>query len=238
MLKRTLLFLIALPFFAAAQPELNWFDHPGSIFLEDGTEKKGFIRTYGSNDEPWHFQSTIRFMDSTTWNGLKKARNKDFKKYDPDEIKGYRLSDLDLTYLSKPFADMSSVSIKMIKKQYFMRGIVLGKINFYHYYDAPPNVYIGAEGEYEKIKQESAMNNYALVEKGGGKLKNITDIDLKETIADCPAVLKKYEAGDYGPSPMDSGKKKGLGKFVAKVIDSNRMKEYAAPMFRDYNNCQ
>ncbi|MCC7245727.1 MAG: hypothetical protein IT269_08620 [Saprospiraceae bacterium] len=237
MQKLLILIALLLPRLADAQPKAQWYDHPGSITLEDGTVKKGVIRNFGSDDEPWHYQSSVRFMDSTTWNGLTKARNKDFEKYEPDEIKAYELLDNGLVYVSKPYSDMTSVSIKMAKTWYFMRAIVQGKTALYHYYDAPPNFYIGKEGEYEKMKQEKAINNYVLVEQQENKLKNITDIDLRKSIEDCPAVLAKYDAGEYGTSPMDTGKKKGLGKFIAKVVDSNKMKEFAAPLFRDYNKC-
>jgi hypothetical protein len=233
---RFLLFFFLLPLCSAAQPQMEWYYHPGSVEMNDGTIKNGIIRVYGTANEPWHYQSSIRFIDSTTWMGLTKVKKKDFTVYGPDDIKSYRLHDVSLTFVSKPYADMTSVSLKMIKKQYFMYAISLGKVNLLHYYDAPPNFYVGSDGEYEKMKQEAAMNNYVLLEKDPGKLKNITDIDLRALISDCPEVLAKYESGAYGPAPKDDGKKKGLGKFVSRVIDSNRMKEFAEPLFKDYNS--
>lgn len=217
-----------------AQPPSMWYDHPGTITLTDGSTKKGVIRTYGSDQAPWLFQGDILFMDSTVWMTLKKAKKKDFTEYEPKDLNGYQLHDLAQAYVSKPFSDLSSVSLRMIKKRYFMQAIALGRINLFHYYDAPPNFYVGSEEDYQKIKQES-MNNYVLVEKEADKLKNITDIDIRKYIADCPEVISKYEAGDYGISPRDSDQKKGLGKFVARVMDSNKMKAYATPLFKDYN---
>ncbi len=227
--------LVFCPLLVYGQPKAEWYDHPGTIVLPDGTKRAGVIRTYGNDEYPWHFQSEIRFIDSTTWMGLTKVKRKDFTAYEPKELKAYELHDLQLSFLSKPFADMSAVSIKMVKKHYYMRTISTGRINLFHYYDAPPNMYMGSEEEYKRIREENAINNYVLLEKDEGKLKNITDVDLRKYIEDCPDVLKKYEEGFYGPSPKDNGEKKGLGKFVARVIDSNKMKAYATPLIVDYN---
>jgi hypothetical protein len=231
-----ILSLLICPVMAWSQPQAEWCDHPGTIVLPDGTERTGVIRTYGSDLAPWHFQSEVRFMDSTTWMGLTKVKRKDFTAYEPKDLKGYRLHDLHMAYLAKPYADLTSVSLKMIKKQYFMRAISVGRLNLFHYFDAPPSMYVGSEEEYERLREESAVNNYVLLEKEAGKLKNITDVDLRKLIGDCPAVLKKYEEGHYGPSPLDKGEKRGLGKFVARVVDSNIMKAYATPLIEDYND--
>lgn len=235
--KVLLLCLLTLPMCVMAQPQKGRFDHEGSITLNDGTVKTGIIRVFGNADQPWGYQSDIKFIPEATWATLEKTKNKDWEKYGPKELKSYHLNDLDRTFVSKPFSDMSSVSLKMVARRYFMHQIAAGKLNLYFYYDAPPNVYVGTEEDYEKIKQENAINNYVLLEKTEDKLKNITDVDLLDYIGDCPSVVEKYQAGGYGPKPGDDGKKKGLGKFVARVIDSNRMREYAEPLIRDYNAC-
>ncbi|MEP7195993.1 MAG: hypothetical protein ABI851_05695 [Saprospiraceae bacterium] len=221
-----------------SQPKLGEFDHQGEIITSDGQSKKGIIRVYANESSPWLFQSKIRFMEDSKWLTLSKTpKNKEFEKYGPEDIKAYMLSDLGVNYMSKPFSDMSSISLKMASTLYFMKVIESGKLSIYHYYDAPPNVYVGSTEDYRAMKEE-AMNNYVLLQQNDGKLKNITDVDIKKLIADCPSVLADYESGKYGISPLDTGKKKGLSKFISKVIDSNRMKEYIAPVIKDYNNCK
>ncbi len=193
----------------------------GSI-IKGGKEIEGYIMKTGTETlmsstetvpAPWEFQNDIRFIEKTAFDALAKVKLKDFDKYGADEIEGYKYQgDSLMTFESVKYADMSAVGTGMIAKKMFMQKFSEGKISLYLHY-APP----AAMGEVSSIEQsmrEGAVGSLVYKVGKDGKLKLVTNLNVKKELADCPTVVERFEKGGYG---MESDKEEASG--LAKLAD-------------------
>jgi hypothetical protein len=207
----------------------------GSI-IRDGKEIQGYIKAMGWSavgdkvfSAPWEFQKDIRFMEKETFEKAEKIRNKDYEKLEAGDIDGYKYRD-SLVYESVKYADMSAVGAGMIPKKMFMRKVSDGKISLYVHFGSP--MVVGESHEFEQSYIDSAVPNYVYRIGKDGKLKLVNSLNVKKELADCPAVVEKYEKGDYGVQAGEE-KKSGLAKLADKTIARDGVRFGAID---DYNN--
>lgn len=228
-MKRALLtaFILALCFGLYATVELEHKQYKGYIIEKDGSRTSGVIWRKG----PIRDQKRIDFITEEDWNSLKKNKRKYFTEYKPKEILGYGYGDIH--YLSGKYADMSAVGMNMFAKSYFLKVLSQGKINAYIFYEGPE---LKTEETEEAIVIYLEEQKAILLQKDNGKIKVSEQVSIPELIADCPEVKEKYIAGEYGFTPKDDGKKKGLGKLIGKAKDKKQLEAHIKTVIDDYNS--
>lgn len=188
-----------------SQTEGQMRDHhvTTGVVIRDGREIPGYIKIQGTaflgdslRAAPWEFQKSIRFMQKDIFERSEKIRNRDFVKYGPDDIDGYRYHGDSLVFESVKYADMSAVGTGMIPKRIFMRKVSSGRISIFHHFHSPPPV--GEVSELRRSYLESTVPEYVYRIGEDGKLKLISGLNVRKELADCPLVVEKFEKGEYG----------------------------------------
>ena len=191
---------------------------PGAI-IKKGKRTEGYIKavplTEATDDffGPWQFQDDIRFIEADDFAKLKKVKNKHYEKYGPKDIDGYEYEDM--LFESGKYADMSAVGANMIPRWRFLHKLSDGEIVTYHYYQKPPPVTVTND-------VAATMSPFyvpqLLYKKGKkGKIRQVSDMNVKKELEDCPDVLARYENGDFGLVDKD-GEKGLLQKMADKTV--------------------
>ena len=242
-MKNTKIYLVAvcmmlLSFSAYSQLDRKIADEnviPGAV-IKDGKEIHGYIRRIGTTylDEslystPWEFQKDIRFMEKEAFAKAEKIKNKDYTKYEAGDIEGYKYNGDSLTFESVKYADMSAVGTGMITKKMFMRKVGDGKITMFFHYGQP--LVVGELSAIEASYEESAVPNYVYRIGKEGKLKLVNSLNVEKELADCPAVVEKYQKGDYGVAAGEE-KRSSLAKLADKTIARDGIR---ISVIADYN---
>jgi hypothetical protein len=222
---------------AVSQRSQKMIEHDviAGTITKDGKQIAGYLKLMGTEslmDEnfsaPWDFQRDIRFMEKSAFDNAEKVRVKDFEKLGADEIEGYTYNNDSLVYESAKYADMSAVGAGMIAKKMFLRKVSTGKISLYHHFALPP-----AAGEVTNLKEiylENANPNLVYRIGADGKLKLVNSLNVKKELTDCPAVVEKFEKGEYGME--GSAEKKGLAKLADKTVNRDAIR---LAVIDDYN---
>jgi len=224
----------------ADKNDLESNQYPGYIIDLNGLKTEGVVWLKGNERNPWDNQESVRFVSIEQFNAASLTK-RDWAKYKPKDIKAYGL--FNWHFISESHSDKSSLGTGMIPKRYFLKEITKGKVDLYALYNDPPFIKVmtsKAEQEaYERELQNRRENPRVLVRNAKGKLSNPTDINISAMLADCPEVLEKYNNGAYGFKPSDDGNKKGLKKFIGRVMDANNASAGGrlVPIFVDYNAC-
>ncbi len=190
------------------------------FIIKDGKEIPGYVRKMGTTPlpgstdiypAPWEFQKDIRFMEKNAFETAEKIKNKDFSKYEPDDLDGYKYDTL--AFESVKYSDMSAVGTGMIARKMFMRKLKDGKISLFAHFSMP--IVVGEVSEFKTSYEECAQPNIVYRIGKDGKLKLVNSLNVKKELAACPVVVEKYEKGDYGISGEN---KTGLAKLADKTI--------------------
>jgi hypothetical protein len=210
-----------------AQNELAENQHHGEIHFTNGNIQKGIIEAdFGS---PWAIQKGIKYFDESLLS-QPKIKNKDKADYDPKDIVWLTIGDR--IYEVQKYADLTAAGTGSIPHNYFLERITDGKIKLFKFYQTP--MMVGNTYDVDKSYVDCRNNPDILIWKEGEKIKAIQNIDLREYLADCPAVLTKYENGEYGNPKVDPEK----SKFAAKVhtdASIQEMKQWIVAVIDDYN---
>lgn len=236
-----ILIVLALSFTSLyAQRELKDNQYKGKIIMKNGKEKIGIIELKGNEiQSPWSKQEDVKFISEENFK-KEKIKRKDKEKFSPKDIQGFYAADR--YFESAKYSDMSAVGASMIPKWYFMEKLVDGKIDIYRFYRSPGKVGIavGEEeiAEMERFEEECRTQPDMLIKIDDDKIKNVLNVDIYDYIAECETVVAKYKNGDYGIKPLDNDDKKGVGKFVSKTLDANRLNSSIIPIAEEFNICQ
>lgn len=232
--------LVACFTISYAQREFKANQFEGKIILKNGKEKVGVIEIKGNEEQsPWLKQESVKYISKENFN-KEKLKNKDKEKYSPKDIQGFYAGDR--YFESIKYADMSAVGASMIPKWYFVEKLVDGKLDIYKFYRSPGKVgvAVGEEeiAEMERFEEECRTQPNLLIQLEDGKIKNVLNVDIYEYISGCETVLAKYKNGEYGIKPMDDNSKSGVGKFVSKTLDANRLNSSIIPIAEEFNSCE
>lgn len=207
--------------------------------IKDGKEIEGYIFKTGTTTlisstdvvpAPWEFQKDIRFLEKSAFEALEKVKFKNFEKYGADEIDGYTYEgDSIMTFESVKYADMSAVGTGMIAKKMFMQKVSEGKISLFYHYSPPMSM--GEVSAMEQSMRDGAIANVVYRVGKEGKLKLINNLNVKKELIDCPAVIEKFEKGDYGMQ-SDKDQASGLAKVADQTLNRDGIRLAA---IKDYN---
>ncbi len=195
--------------------------------VKDGQEIEGYMRIFGIEKNrgsviyyPEVFQRGVMFMDAETFEKAEVIKTKDFAFYKPKDISGYKYNGDSLIMESVNYADVTAVGPGMAGKKMFLRKISDGKITLYNHFTS--------EGRTQG--DENATYVYRIGAEG--KLKPVANLNVKKELADCSAVVEKFEKGEYS-TPDSDGK---VSKFT-KVLDAtNNRDDIRLNIILDYNN--
>ena len=211
------------------------------VIIQQGIETEGYIkkisenRSYeGKNYKAYdNFQSEISFIPKDLFENTEKLKGNMYTKYKPYHIDGYKYiyenGDM-LVYESVKYSDKSTISVRTIAQEKFLRLDSKGKLSIYTYYNAPPAVMSGSD--YIRKRYEEAEEAQVTYRRADSKEspKMIEFVSIEKELADCPQVVEKYKRGDYGVG--EKVKSKFL-KTLNKVSNNDQVK-YAALM--EYNS--
>lgn len=230
-----LTFLIQLtmfmPVFAQeeAEPQVN--QYKGIVFDKERGEKEVIIET--NLAYPWITQKYIRYFDDSLLQSGERVRLRNKPKYDAKEIAGFRLEDK--LYEAHKYSDLTELSLKSAGAYYFFEVAMYGRIKLYKYYESPPVV---MQGDPEITYEELRNNPQILIKKGDSKLDVVSSSMLEKFISDCPAVLEKYNKGEYGnktAEQADGKKKSKLRSLIKLVADGPSVNSYVFEVVTEYN---
>jgi hypothetical protein len=195
----------------------------GSIILK-GKEVEGYIKKKGTGyidserlSAPWQFQDDIRFISKEVFENKEKIKNRDFNKYSPKDIDGYKYNGDSLTFVSNKYSDMSAVGTGMIPKWKFMREVLDGEISIYHHYQSPPSV--GSTTGLRAMYVEYAENPEIVYQKGEDeKMKLVNGMNVEKELADCEEVVKKFQNQEYEVLENSNEEKSKLKSLANKTV--------------------
>lgn len=195
--------------------------------IKDGQEIEGYMRIFGIEKNrgtvtyyPELFQRGVMFMEAETFENAMVIKTKDFAFYKPKDISGYKYNGDSLIMESVHYADVTAVGPGMAGKKMFLRKVSDGKITLYNHFTAEARI----QGD------ENATYVYRIGDEG--KLKPVANLNVKKELADCSAVVEKFEKGEYS-TPGSDGK---VSKFT-KVLDAtNNRDDVRLNIILDYNN--
>ena len=213
-----------------AEPQGN--QYRGIVLDNEGNEREVIIET--NLDYPWITQKYIRYFDDSLLQSGERVKLRNKPKYDAKSIAGFQLEDK--KYEAHPYKDMASFEIKFKETYYFFEVAVDGPIKLYKFYESPPLI---MQGDFERIYEELRADPDIIISKGDSKLTEVSKGTLEKFISDCPAVVEKYNHGDYNNNPEEQtdGKKKSKLKLliVNGVTNTPSVKSYVFEVINDYN---
>ena len=213
----------------------------GKIIEKDGTEKFGILALAGSlSDDPWNIQHTVYFLTEEKYKELSlkgRVKTSKMEEYTPSKIKGFYYENTH--YESLKYSDVSSLSLSMIPKSYFMEKIKEGKMSVYKFY-VHPGDFSFTTNEQQALERKAFLEEcrtkpQIVVKKGDDKAKNIQDTGIEKVISDCEVVLKKYHSAQYGLDPKNTEGKKGVSKLLNKLADYENRSSAILIIADDYN---
>jgi hypothetical protein len=236
-MKKNLLILMVLNLMALAafaqEPVLNDNQFKGHIIKANGETEEGILELRGGQFSPWANQTEVKFISLEKFTSGQ-VKKKDWTAYSPKQISGYSIGEK--TFVSQKYANMAAVGPDMLARMYFIEKVVDGKLTIYRFYETPLMMASGpnASAELEASQLQCRNHPQVLVQKDGGKVKGLGEIDITKYIDDNAEVLEKYNTGGYGFLPK-KGEKKGLGGMIAQSDDNETLKQYIVTIAQEYN---
>lgn len=193
----------------------------GYVVTDKGDKIDGYFKRMGTvyangnrYHAGWEFQGDIKFIDLKTLKEESKIKNKHYEKYKPKDLNSYKYDTL--VYEAIKYSELGSIGIGALAGTKLLRKIVDGQIDVYEHYGTPPPVASGSEGfePYYRDLQEPAYI-YRVGDDEDGK--NITQLNVKKELDDCPTVVEKYENNEYNVVGKKGEEASGLAKLANKM---------------------